>query len=59
MDSTAFRSISEQIGSTMFEAISEHVGLPQSLLESTMALAVEDNPWNLGLFNALVQNPNG
>ncbi len=58
MNSTAFKSISEQIDSTMFKTISEQIGLPEGL-QSTLSLTIEDNPWNLGLFKALVQNPNG
>ena len=58
MESTMFQSISEQIGSKMFQTLSEQIGLPQSL-QSNLALAIEENPWNLGLFKLLVQNPNG
>ena len=58
MESTIFQDISQQISSTMFKALSEQIGLPESL-QSNLALAIEDNPWNLGLFKLLVQNPNG
>ena len=58
MESTIFQDVSQQISSTMFQTLSEQIGLPQSL-QSNLALAIEDNPWNLGLFKLLVQNPNG
>ena len=58
MESTIFQDISQQISSTMFQTLSEQIGLPQSL-QSNLALAIEDNPWNMGLFKLLVQNPNG
>ena len=58
MDLTAFKSISEQIDPTIFKTISEQIGLPESL-QSTLSLTIEDNPWNLGLLKALVQNPDG
>jgi len=58
MDSTVFKGISEQFDSAMFKTISQQIGLPEAL-QSTLSLTIEDNPWNSGLFKALVQNTNG